>query len=324
MLAAAFPSIADTVWVKNGDRLSGQIKFLEGGKLLIQTSYAGVVTIDWKQVKTLESDKDLLVKQDTYNDAKALLFKAAADDGKVLLTGGETPKLVELENIKQVLKPKAVIGVAFKGNLDVALEYRQEEKDTLKYDIDFNATLRNGFWRHTTKGEINREFKEKVTSDNWGVEYALDRFLSERWFWQGRLFYSQDKIDDPAREIAVGTGPGYQFWDNELGAFSLRHLFARTNYWIKSGYKGNYYSTVTGGSYNRYLLGTRIEFFANGDLEVPFSGPVRYYVGGEMGFRYKVTDWGAINLKAESDLANVTDEGTFRKTRYTVGFGVIW
>jgi hypothetical protein len=35
--------------------------------LLIQTQYAGAVTIDWKQVKTLESDQELLVKQDAYN-----------------------------------------------------------------------------------------------------------------------------------------------------------------------------------------------------------------------------------------------------------------
>jgi hypothetical protein len=43
--------LADTVWLKNGDKLSGKIIPFDGGKLLIQTQYAGAVTIDWKRSK---------------------------------------------------------------------------------------------------------------------------------------------------------------------------------------------------------------------------------------------------------------------------------
>ena len=46
----ALPALADTVWLKNGDRLSGQIQLFDGGKLLLKTAYAGSVTLDWKQV----------------------------------------------------------------------------------------------------------------------------------------------------------------------------------------------------------------------------------------------------------------------------------
>ena len=63
VLSLTAPVLADTVWLKNGDRLTGKIKVFDGGKLLIQTDYAGAVPIDCKQVKTLESDQELLVKQ---------------------------------------------------------------------------------------------------------------------------------------------------------------------------------------------------------------------------------------------------------------------
>ena len=33
----ASPVFADTVWMKNGDRLSGKIKVFDGGKLLLKT-----------------------------------------------------------------------------------------------------------------------------------------------------------------------------------------------------------------------------------------------------------------------------------------------
>ena len=62
--SASTPLLADTVWLKNGDKMTGTIKFFDGGKLLINTKYAGDVPLDWKEIKTLESDQHLLVKQD--------------------------------------------------------------------------------------------------------------------------------------------------------------------------------------------------------------------------------------------------------------------
>lgn len=70
VFSASTPLLADTVWLKNGDKLSGKITLFDGGKLLIQTAYAGAVPIDWKQVKTLESDQELLVKQDAITARK--------------------------------------------------------------------------------------------------------------------------------------------------------------------------------------------------------------------------------------------------------------
>lgn len=220
VLSASAPLLADTVWLKNGDRLTGKIKVFDGGKLLIQTDYAGAIPVDWKQVKTLESDQELLVKQDAYTGEKAKSLKAA-DDGKVVLANGEAPKTVELASIQQIIKPKPVIeDLVWKGNVDMALDYRRAEKDTNDYDIDFKTIARHGQWRHTGQGEYNREFQDDVTTtDNWALEYDLDRFLTEHWFWQGRLTYKRDKVEDLSRQRTVGTGPGYQFWDDELGGF---------------------------------------------------------------------------------------------------------
>ncbi len=43
--------------------------------------------VDWKQVENLESDQELLVKQDAYSGEKAKSLQAS-DDGKVVLANG--------------------------------------------------------------------------------------------------------------------------------------------------------------------------------------------------------------------------------------------
>ena len=63
VLLLAWPAWADTVWLNNGDRLSGEILLLDGGKLVLKTKYAGRVLIDWKDIDTLSSDKPLLVRR---------------------------------------------------------------------------------------------------------------------------------------------------------------------------------------------------------------------------------------------------------------------
>jgi len=325
VISVSSPLLADTVWLKNGDKLSGKIILFDGGKLLVQTEYAGAVPIDWKQVKTLESDQELLVKQDAYTGEKAKSLHAA-EDGKVTLANGEAPKTVELASVQQILKPKPVVeDLVWKGNIDAALDYQRAEKDTDDYDIDFKTTARHGRWRHIAEGEYNREYQDDVTTtDNWRAEYSLDRFLTDKWFWQGRLVYKRDKVEDLARQRTVGTGPGYQFWDDELGAFSLGSLVNRTDYEYADGSKENFYSVAMKWDYNRYLIGKKVEFFTNGEVGKPLSGVAEYALDAEMGLRYKVTEWASLNLKAERDIIDGSKEADLDKTRYTAGFGVTW
>ncbi|TRX76312.1 DUF481 domain-containing protein [Pseudomonas mangiferae] len=321
------PLLADTVWMKNGDRLTGTIKVFDGGKLLLQTEYGGSIQLDWKKIATLETSNDLLVRQEGERNLNGVLVKSLkpADAGKVVIADGGTPKTVELASIEQILKPKPLVqDLTWKGNIDVSLDYKRAEKDTDDYDIDFKTSARHGLWRHNAKGDYNREFQDDVkTTDNWSAEYALDRFLDEHWFWQGRGEYKSDKIEELRRQRTLGTGPGYQFWDNELGAFSMATLLNRTDHEYDTGEKENFYALGVKWDYNRYLIGKAFELFTNGEVGKPLGNVADYTLDAEIGLRYKVTDWASLNMKAEKDVV-AGSQGDLDETRYTVGFGVGW
>lgn len=318
-------ALADTIWMKNGDKLTGTIRAFDGGKLVLETKYAGVVPLEWNDVKTLQSDQPLLVKQDQYSGdiSKSL---TAADEGKVTLTNGDAPKTVELASIQQILKPKPVLtDLVWKGSVDAALDFQRAENDTDDYNLAFKTEARHGRWRHNAKGEYNRETQDSVTNtNNWSAEYAIDRFLTDQWFWQGRLTYKRDHIEDLTRQRTVGTGPGYQFWDDELGAFKLGTLVNRTDFEYSNGSKDNFYSVSLTWDYNRFLVGKKFEFFTNGEVGKPISGVADYSLESEIGLRYKVTDWASLNLRAEKDIIAGSDDGDLNRTRYMAGFGVTW
>ena len=275
--AATSPLLADTVWLKNGDRLSGTIKFFEGKKLLLDTEYGGSIALDWKKIATLQSDQELLIKEGkiTGERAKSLL---AAEEGKVTLVNGEEPRTIELASVRQIMKPKPLVeDLTWKGNLDVALDYKRAETDTDDYEVDMKTQARHGLWRHNAEVGYDREYQDGVVAtDNWATEYALDRFFDEHWFWQGRLEYKRDQIEDLARQRTVGTGPGYQFWDNELGAFSVVGLLNRTDYEYANGENDNFYSASAKWDYNRYLIGKSMEVFSTGEVGKPLANVADY------------------------------------------------
>ncbi|MDE1163890.1 MAG: DUF481 domain-containing protein [Pseudomonas sp.] len=323
VVSSSSVALADTVWMKNGDRLTGKITVFDGGKLMLDTPYGGSIPLDWKQVKTLESDQELLVKQDAYNGEKAKALKPA-DEGKVTLQNGEAPKTVELASIQQIMKPKPLVeDFTIKGNIDAALDFKRADTNTDDYNIAFKTTARNGRWRHTADGEYNREATDDVVStNNWNAQYALDRFLTDKWFWQGRVSYKRDFVEDLSRQRTLGTGPGYQFWDDELGAFSLGSLLNRSDYEFADGEKQNFYAVAMKWSYNRFLIGKTVEFFTNGEVGKPLSGVADYSLDSEVGLRYKVTQWASLNVKYEKDLITGTNNQDLNTSRYTAGIGV--
>src|SRR5262245_38301363 len=50
--------LCDVVELTNGDRLTGTVESLSGGKLALTTPYAGKVVIDWKQVRSVTTKSE--------------------------------------------------------------------------------------------------------------------------------------------------------------------------------------------------------------------------------------------------------------------------
>ena len=172
----------------------------------------------------------------------------------------------------------------------------------------------------TTQGEYNREKKNGlVSTDNYSGQYALDRFIDDHWFWQGQVAYKRDMIEDLAKRT-VGTGPGYQFWDNELGAFSIATLVNRNDYEFADGEKEHFYSSSFKWDYNRYLLAKQFELFTNGEVSKPLQSGLDYELQTEAGIRYKLTSWASLSMKAEWDKFSGND-GNVNQRRYTFGLG---
>lgn len=84
LLAAAPALRADTVVLKNGDRLTGTAVKLEGGKLTFKTAYADAIAIAWDQVTSLTTTQPLVLPMPTGNLSVTSVERS--DSGLVVTT----------------------------------------------------------------------------------------------------------------------------------------------------------------------------------------------------------------------------------------------
>jgi hypothetical protein len=327
------PSLADTVWLKSGDRLSGKIKLYDSGKLLLSTDFAGVITIEGSKIASVESAQDVMVRF-KQGEQQLLHGLQAGQPGQVGLDGS-APSPIALADVRQVVPHKPITkDWRWSGNVDAALDRKRAEKDTDKVDIRAKTVVRNRYWRNTLEGEYHRELKDaSVTTDNYNLQYALDRFWGEHWFWRGRLEYWRDEVDAMALERDVATGPGYQFWDDETGAFSLTALVYRSALELTFPEKLNVYSSALGWDYKHFLLAKRLELFSDGTyqkmmekMESEYLYDIDTMMRGRLGLRYKMNSWASLSVRTEWEKITfkAADAPDNSDRRLVMGVGVNW
>lgn len=322
----SLPAIADTVWLDNGDRITGQIELLDRGRLVVSTEFAGEVTIDIARVRTLESDQPLLVK--TGEEAeRALSIQRSSIPGQIQVVNGRPePVEIMLTSIDQMMMPQPLIkDWLLEGNADVAVFLKQGTVDERDIALRGNTRIRHGDWRHVLGGNFERYYVDDVKNrDFWQTEYDLSWFFDEQMFWQTAWNYQRDQLGEIARRAQFGMGPGYEWWNTTLSRFETSARIDHVRITERSGAERQFNAAGFEWDYRRYMLGKRFEVFHN--AETLFSGnpSVRYLIDTELGLRYMLNSWASLSLLTEWDYVESETDSNVDEVRYRFGLGVSW
>ncbi|PRB84526.1 DUF481 domain-containing protein [Pseudomonas sp. MYb185] len=325
-LLFVLPAVADTLWLDNGDRLTGRIELMEGNKLIIRTEVAGQVAVNVDRIRTLESDGPLLIK--TSDDTKhARRIQASDVAGEIMLVNGEPePQALRISSLRQLMEPQPIIeDWAWNGRANLSLELEDTESKKRDFDVKATTEARHGDWRHVLAGEFERDYRNDIKSRHrWEADYALSWFFAEKWFWQNSVSYQRDHIDEVARQIQIGSGPGYEWWNNALGRFETSASFQHLRMDARDGSDSRTNGLGLEWDYRRFLFGKRFQLVHNAETIIPNDDQVDYILDAELGLRYLLNSWASLSLATEWDYIRSSDEKSRNETRYKIGLGVNW
>ena len=217
---------ADEVYMKNGDRFSGQIVKMTDGKLVLKSDAAGNVTLPLAEILGLSSTGPLEIH---LKDGAVLNQSVqVSEPGQFTIAGGPTLRaqafrLEDLVSINPPPKPKP----KWTGNLSAGITATSGNTSTEAINASFSAARRSEKDRTTVSADYGKGKQEdpdtgteNTTEDWWRAKGQYDYFFSPKFFGFINGSYEKDAVADLDRRVVVGGGGGYQWLESERTKFS--------------------------------------------------------------------------------------------------------
>jgi putative salt-induced outer membrane protein YdiY len=209
-------ALADEVYLKNGDLLTGEILSTEEEELIVKTSYAKKIRVKWNEVVCVNSDKEvtLLLK----NNEKLVGQVTCPTLGSIQLIDQETGETTEISygDLKAINPPPPPPAVTYKAHVNVggAINEGNTETRTFNSSGRFQARLKRQ--RFNLEGKFNYgESEGEENIRNWLLGAKHDYFATKKLYIYLRPLSEYDKFQDLDLRLVVAAGPGYQFIDTE-------------------------------------------------------------------------------------------------------------
>lgn len=202
----------DVVIMKNGDRLTGEVKELEHGELVFKSSYMiDSVRLDWNEVKRLESQDQYIVSLTHGRRVSGVLAKTAAAD----LSGNDV-KIVANQSTLQV-KQSDVVGIRqhetnFWDQLTGSINYgfsfasaNSHVNSSLGASVGYNAT--KNLIQFNTSSQFDRQ-SSGGNANRFTFDSQYGRILTPKWIAVGTVSLLKSNQQDLDLRSTYGGGVG--------------------------------------------------------------------------------------------------------------------
>jgi putative salt-induced outer membrane protein YdiY len=188
VLTAIAKNVDDVVVLKNGDRLTGEIKGLQSGELRIKADYmAEAVRLDWSRVERLESKSTFmiwLVDGKLVTDVMRLLPSNSNDVASFVI--GNSTRVHQLDVIR-ITPADRHFWKRLEGSIDFGFSFTSGN-DQYQTQLTASTTYRTG--DHSFTASIDSSFSGQTEGDSLRRnQFSFDyrKQLSRRWY-VGGLF----------------------------------------------------------------------------------------------------------------------------------------
>ena len=312
---------ADTLTLKNGDRITGRVDSISGGSLVIETEYAGLLKVQVTAIATADTEQRFDLKLASGSEINGRL---RASDGEQLVATREKAEPLALDEIRRLSEDlTGIVNMTreWRSRADLNAAISRGNSETDSYSVLLESVLKLERQEHNVALAVSREEADGLTTkDQQELDYGYKWFYRDDWFVSGNVEYFKDKLKGIDRRITLGAGLGHQFWDNSLGALSAELGISEVFENLEGG-DANNPAVRWALSYNRFLWGKRIEFFHKNQILKILDSDRGEVLNASTGFRFALNDTWDANIRYDIDYETDPPPGN-EKTDSTLALGV--
>ena len=208
VLTALAKEVDDVVVLKNGDRLTGEIKGLQRGELRIKSDYmAEAVRLDWAKVERLESKSTFmiwLVNGKLVTDVMRLLPTATGEVANFVIGNSDHKIRVNQLDVIRIAPADRRFWKQLEGSIDFGFNFTSGND---QYQIQLAATTTYRTGDHSFTTSIDSAFSgqtdgTKLTRNQFNFDYR--KRLTSRWYVGG--LFDLLRSDQQSLELRTSVG----------------------------------------------------------------------------------------------------------------------
>ena len=197
----------DVVWLANGDRITGEIKQLQHGKLQLKTDSLGTVSIEWDDISRVESTFQFQFERTDGTRITGRLGKSS-DDEKITVVGQERTARFTHDKVVRISQIEDTFWERLQGSMTFGYSFTKAS-DVAQGNLGFRATHRTEIRSWTIDGStIITSDQANESTQRSNLSLSTTRYRNNRWFNSYLLgFESNDELRLDLR-TSVGAGLG--------------------------------------------------------------------------------------------------------------------
>lgn len=332
-LALSLPAMADTIVMANGDRASGTIVGVAGGRVVFDTTHFGTMDVALADVAQLTTDAPVVINAGDQRLVGRLQSDADSETGlRVVGDDGAYAGLsmAQVSSIALANDTSAADGDGtWASTADLAVNVATGNSETQTIAVRTNTLYANGPYEHQLAIAYDRAENEnpdteesEVTQDQLDVGYDFRWFFRDAWYASANLGYFSDRIKDIDQRITAGAGLGHRFWDNSLGALSAEVGVSQVFESLDGESESNP-ALRWALQYNRWIQPERYELFHNHELLKILDSARGEVINASTGLRMHFNE--SLNASIRADVIHETKPLPGREKTdvvYALGVGV--
>jgi len=298
MLLFSTTADAGVLVLKNGDRITGEIKHIWDAEITIEPEYTDELSVDLPAVAQIISDRKFEIELQDGRHVVARLAGSDEDGRQIVITGTETIQIA-LADIFELVGPEEDFDWESHVDFSTAINSGNTKSTTALLRAD--STIRVPNHRHLLDLSASHESTDDVTTkDQSLLKYDYHWFFNDPWFLSTSISGERDPIIELDHRTIVSLGVGRDIWYTPRLTLSVQLGVGAQTEKIGGFAEDSSVATWT----LRYRQG-----FLNNDFELFHDHTITKNVGGRTntsyktstGIRYEITDLLYVNFTFDYD-----------------------
>jgi len=296
---------AEQVTLKNGDRLTGSIVSMDGKKLVVHTSYAGDVSIDWAEVTQFSSDTPLVI---TRTDKQVLSGTVSTEGQQAMITTAQGPQKLALADVSTMrspadqaayeksLHPGMLEGWTGGGSFGFALARGNSQTTNLALGFDATRKTTTDAWVIDAASVYSTDAKTNATTANsFQGLIRYDHNLTKRLFAFAAFGGGYDELQNLNYRIVPNGGLGFHAIASARTTLDLLGGFGYTRESYTTGLTNNLLTATLGDEF-AYKLTKSTSIVQNLYYLPALNDTSIYHINGNFGIATRINGWLTSNL----------------------------